>query len=109
MELYLREFSAQIRPERHVALIIDNAGWHTAKNIDIPDNITLIPLPPYAPELNSMEQVWEWVKSHHLSNSCYKDYDDIVEKSSLAWNEFANNPELVKSICNREWIKHRNL
>jgi len=109
MELYLREFSAQIRPERHVALIIDNAGWHTAKNMDIPDNITLIPLPPYAPELNSMEQVWEWVKSHHLSNSCYKDYDDIVEKSSLAWNEFANNPELVKSICNREWIKHRNL
>ena len=88
MDLYLSNLSAQIRPERHVALIIDNAGWHTAKKLDIPDNITLIPLPPYAPELNAMEQVWEWIKSHHLSNSCYKDYDDIVEKSSLAWNEF---------------------
>ena len=58
MELYLSNFSAQIRPERHVALVIDNAGWHTAKDLDIPDNITLIPLSPYSPELNAMEQVW---------------------------------------------------
>ena len=84
-------------------------GWHTAKDLDIPDNITLIPLPPYSPELNPMEQVWEWIKLNHLSTSYYKNYDDIVEKSSFAWNEFANNPELVTSICSREWIKHPNL
>tara|TARA_E500000178_G_C16913419_1_gene703750 strand:+ start:607 stop:1209 length:603 start_codon:yes stop_codon:yes gene_type:complete len=109
MRLYLSNFSAQIRPQRHVALLMDNAGWHTAKDLDIPDNITLIPLPPYSPELNPMEQVWEWIKLNHLSNSYYKNYDDIVEKSSFAWNEFANNPELVTSICSREWIKHPNL
>ena len=58
MQHYLNAFSSQIRNGRHVALTIDNAGWHTAKDLDVPKNITLIPLPPYAPELNAMEQVW---------------------------------------------------
>ena len=69
MELYLSQFSQQIRPDRHVALLIDNAGWHIAKDLKIPHNITLIPLPPYSPELNAMEQVWQWMKSNYLSNS----------------------------------------
>ena len=58
MKLYLSNFSAQIKLNRHVALVVDNDGWHTSKDLEIPDNITLIPLPPYAPELNAMEQVW---------------------------------------------------
>jgi len=109
MKLYLSNFSAQIKLNRHVALVVDTAGWHTSKDLEIPDNITLIPLPPYAPELNAMEQVWNWIKSNHLCNSYYKNYEDIVEKASLAWNEFSNNLKLVKSICNRSWIKHRDL
>ena len=103
MELYLSQFSQQIRPDRHVALLIDNAGWHIAKDLKIPHNITLIPLPPYSPELNAMEQVWQWMKSNYLSNSYFKDYEDIVDKASLAWNEFAKDPKLVQSICKRSW------
>ena len=103
MELYLSQFSKQIRPNRHVALLIDNAGWHIAKDLKIPHNITLIPLPPYSPELNAMEQVWQWMKSNYLSNRYFKDYEDIVDKASLAWNEFAKDPKLVQSICKRSW------
>jgi len=57
MNMFLEELSLIIQCNRHVALLIDNAGWHTAKKLTVPSNVTLIPLPPYAPELNAMEQV----------------------------------------------------
>ena len=50
-----------------------------------------------------MEQVWQWMKSNYLSNSYFKDYEDIVDKASLAWYEFAKDPKLVQSICKRSW------
>ena len=109
MQLFLDSLSKNIKKGRHAAIIIDNAGWHTAKDLNIPKNITLIPLPPYAPELNSMEQVWQWLKDNHLSNTSFKNYDDIVDKLQEAWNAFSNNVELVKSICFRKWDKHHEI
>ena len=109
MQLFLDSFSKHIKQGRHAAIIIDNAGWHTAKDLHIPHNMTLIPLPPYAPELNSMEQVWQWMKSDYLSNTFFKNYDDIVDKLQEAWNAFSNNVELVKSICFRKWAKHHEM
>lgn len=104
MNRFLIELSAVIEPDRHVALLIDNAGWHTAKKLIIPSNITLIPLPPYSPELNAMEQLWQWIKSHFLSNQCYANYAAIVDQSSHAWNELSKDTVLVKSIIHRKWI-----
>ena len=104
MNQFLGELSLGIEPERHVALIVDNAGWHTANKIIIPTNITLIPLPPYAPELNAMEQIWQWIKSHFLSNQNYADYKDIVDTACYAWNKISGNSELIKSIMHRNWI-----
>lgn len=104
MNIFLQELSSRISPGKHVALIVDNAGWHTAGQLIIPDNITLIPLPPYSPELNAMEQVWEWMRSHYLSNQCYKNYNQIVEQACKSWNSFSNNIELVKSVMHREWV-----
>ena len=75
MQIFLDDFSKHIKQGRHAAVIIDNAGWHTAKDLNIPRNITLIPLPPYSPELNSMEQVWQWMKSNYLSNIAFENYD----------------------------------
>ena len=69
MNKFLEELSRSIQGNRHIALLTDNAGWHTAKKLTVPSNITLIPLPPYAPELNAMEQVWEWIKNHFLSKT----------------------------------------
>ena len=80
MQLFLDELSSIISMGRHAALIIDNAGWHTSHELQVPNNITLIRLPPYSPELNAMEQVWAWIKDRFLSNRCYKDYKDIVVK-----------------------------
>ena len=83
--------------------IVDNAGWHIAHDLYIPDNITLIPLPSYSPELNAMEQVWQWMKEHDLSNISFKDYDEIVDKVCESWNRFCSKVEVVKSLCLREW------
>ncbi len=104
MQLFLNELSYNVKENRHIALVIDNAGWHTANELVIPKNITLVPLPPYSPELNAVEQVWQWLKSHYLSNCNFQDYDDIVDKVCFAWNEFASQPVLVKSMCSRDWL-----
>lgn len=104
MNIFLEGLSKEVELGKHVALIIDNAGWHKAADLIVPSNITLVPLPPYAPELNAMEQIWEWIKSHFLSNQNYSDYDDIVDKLSYAWNQVSGNTDLVKSIVHREWI-----
>lgn len=104
MNQFLGELSLGVEYERHVALIVDNASWHTAKKLIIPTNITLIPLPPYAPELNAMEQIWQWVKNHFLSNQNYTDYKNIVDKACFAWNQLSVNSELIKSIMHRNWI-----
>lgn len=105
MQVFLDGLSAHILPNRHVALVMDNAGWHTAKELSVPENITIIPLPAYSPELNAMEQVWEWMKQNYLSNCNFKGYDEIVDKLCTAWNKFLEQPNLVKSICNRKWLK----
>ena len=83
MQIFLNEFSKVIDKNKHAALIIDNAGWHRSNDLNVPTNITLVPLPPYSPELNPMEGVWEWIKQRHLSNRCYKNYDEIVDYASL--------------------------
>jgi len=62
MQIFLNGLSKTIVKNKHVALIIDNAGWHNSHNLKVPKNITLIPLPPYSPELNPMECVWRWIK-----------------------------------------------
>ncbi|WP_342272533.1 hypothetical protein [Candidatus Tisiphia endosymbiont of Parasteatoda lunata] len=51
-----------------------------------------------------MEQVWEWIKNHYLSNQCYGVYEDIVTMACYAWNQLAHNVDLVKSIMYRDWI-----
>jgi len=104
MNIFLDGLSKEVGIERHIALIVDNAGWHGAADLIVPSNITLVPLPPYAPELNAMEQVWEWMKTHFLYNQSYSDYEDIVEKLSDAWNQISDNTDLIKSIIHRGWI-----
>ena len=68
MQLHLNAISTQVGPDRHVVLVLDNAGWHGSKRLRIPENITLLPLPPYCPELNDIERVWKYLKGASLAN-----------------------------------------
>jgi hypothetical protein len=66
----------------HAALVLDGAGYHIAAALTIPENVTLVRLPPYAPELNPIENVWEYLRGNKLAITVFDDYDDIVDKTS---------------------------
>ncbi len=68
----------------HAILIVDQAGWHTTTKLIIPPNITLLPLPPRSPELNPMENIWQFMCQNGLSSRVFKSYDEIVAICSEA-------------------------
>ena len=104
MNLHLAEISTQVAPGAIAAVICDGAGWHkTGGALRVPGNLLLIPLPPYSPELNSMENVWEYLRANRLSFRVWEDYDAIVEACASAWNWFMGEPGRIRSIGARNW------
>ena len=92
MNLHLAEIAAEIAPGAHAVLLLDQAGWHLSGRLVVPPNITLIPLPPKCPELNPVENVWQFMRDNWLSNRIFKSYDDIVDHCCDAWNKLVDQP-----------------
>ena len=86
MQLHLNEIA--ITPGLRAILILDQAGWHGAKELGIPTDISLLPLPPRAPELNSQENIWQFMRQNWLSNRIFKSFDEIVDHCCYAWSTF---------------------
>lgn len=105
MTEHLSQISKATPQGRHAVVIIDGAGWHTMDTASPFSNVTLIKLPPYSPELNPIEQVWQWLRQHCLSNRVFSGFDEIVEQVSVAWNTFISDIDRVKKLCARDWIK----
>ncbi|MEZ9460055.1 IS630 family transposase, partial [Vibrio sp. 10N.222.54.E8] len=85
---HLEQISKVTEKDRHSVVIMDGAGWHTDDIANPFDNVSIIKLPPYSPELNPIEQVWSWLRQHYLANQNFIDYNDIVSKVCSAWNGF---------------------
>ena len=79
MQLHLDEIALAVEPGAHALVMLDQAGWHMTDKLDIPDNITLLPLPPKAPELNPVENVWQFMRENRLSNRVFRSVDDIFD------------------------------
>jgi DDE superfamily endonuclease len=106
MNLHLEEISQYVRPGAHAILILDGAGWHqTGGRLSVPENITLVPLPPYAPELNPVENVWGFLRQNILSNRVWDTYDAIVDACCSAWNSLIATPDRITSIATRDWAQ----
>jgi len=103
MQWHLDEISTQVTPGAHAVLIIDQAGWHTTGKLVIPHNITMMLLPPRAPELNPVENIWQFMRDNWLSNRIFKSYEDIVDLCSEAWNNLLDQPWKIMSIGHRKW------
>jgi transposase len=86
MNRHLEFISKEAGPDKHIVLVLDQAGWHVAKALKVPGNMTLLHLPPYSPELNPIERIWGYLRSHFLSNRVYRDYDELFEQTTAAWN-----------------------
>src|SRR5262245_41959058 len=76
MNLHLAEIAAAVAPAAHAILLVDQAGWHMSTRLVVPANITIILLPPKCPELNPVENVWQFMRENWLSNRVFKSYDD---------------------------------
>ena len=105
MQAFLDEFSKTIGAGEHVALVLDRAGWHGAKALCVPANITLVPLPPYSPELNPVERVWLYLKQRFLSHRVLENYDAILDAACAAWTRMSAEPGRIASLATYPWIE----
>jgi transposase len=98
MNLFLAAFSKHLAAGEHALISLEQAGWHGAKALHVPDNITLVPFPPYSPELNPVERLWLYLRERYLSHRLLDDYDVIVDACCQAGNQLTC--ECIRSLCN---------
>src|SRR4028118_1786302 len=92
MSLHLEEISQAVAPGAHAVVLLDQAGWHQSRRLVVPSNITLMPLPAKAPELNPVENVWQFLRENWLSNRIFTSYSDILDHCCEAWNRLIDQP-----------------
>ena len=103
MNAHLAEISTQVAVGAHAVLVLDGAGWHqSGGRLQLPGNISLLPLPPYCPELNPIENVWEFLRGNQLSNRIYDTYEAILDACCDAWNAFIADPDRIRSVTRSE-------
>jgi transposase len=103
MTLHLAEISQAVAPGAHAVLLLDQAGWHVSRKLKVPPNITLLPLPAKAPELNPVENVWQYMRENWISNRVFTSYKDILDHCCAAWNKLTDRPWTIMSLGLREW------
>lgn len=103
MNAFLKVLSSEVDPGDLVVLIMDQAGWHKAKALVVPENTVILYLPPYSPELNPVENLWGYMRSHHLSNRAYNGYDHLVQAAGDAYRTLT--PDVLKSVCRCDYAE----
>jgi hypothetical protein len=95
MQLHLEEISRAVARGAHAVLLLDRAGWHTTANLLVPKNLTLIFLPSRAPELNPVENIWQYLRQTWLSARVFDTYEAVVEAACEAWNKLLAQPATI--------------
>jgi transposase len=105
INLFFQELATQIPDGVHVILIWDQAGFHVSHELRVPENVSLLFLPPYSPELNPMENLWHYLRSHQWSNHVYQDYTALLDAATQAWRALCLVPARITSICNYPYLQ----
>lgn len=105
MTLFLAEFAKTLAPDDHVVMVLDGAGWHGAAALAVPDNVTLVPLPPYSPECNPVERIWLYLRERFLSIQVWPDQNAIIDACCDAWNALAADARRISSLALYPWIE----
>ena len=108
MNAFFEQFAAEVSPDIHVVMVWDQAGFHTSKKLKVPENVTIVPLPPYSPELNPVENLWHYLRSHYWANRIYADYDALRYAAVDAWQKAALNPDIIQSVCRAPYTERIN-
>jgi hypothetical protein len=107
VNLFLEQFARQLAPGVHAVLLWDNAGYHVAKGLRVPANVSLIGLLPYSPELNPVENLWHYLRAHHWSNREYEGYPDLQREAVRSVCAVCDDAERLRSVCNAEYVQQR--
>ena len=103
MQAHLDAIGRAVAPGAHALLILDKAGWHTTCKLHPPGNLTLVPLPPACPELNSAENIWQYLRQTYLGNRVFDDYTTILDACQDAWRKLLAETGRITSIAQRDW------
>jgi transposase len=105
MSLFLAEVS-QRHPDDFILMVMDKAGWHQAKDLKVPNNMRIIFLPPYSPELNPVEHLWEEIREKWFPNRVFESLDAVESVLVDALHSLEQSPEKVASITGFDWINN---
>ena len=101
MNIFLMEF-AKVNKDQKIAIVMDGAGWHKSDKLIIPKNIRIIILPPYSPELNPVEKLWQYIKDHTIKNRIYKTLREL--ENAVCRFVRTLTPEIIKSVCGVSYV-----
>ena len=104
MTLHLAEIALAIAPGAHAVLLMDQAGWHTTDKLDVPKN-RIVALPSKCPELNPVENIWQFMRDNWLSNRIFTSQDNIIDHCCKAWNKLVDQPWRIMTIGRRQWAR----
>ncbi len=99
VNIFLEQFSRTLAADEHAVLIWDGAGFHTSGSLQLPANVSVLQLPAYSPELNPVENLWHYLKSHFWSNRAYADYEALETAAIAAWRTAVLDAALMQSVC----------
>ena len=100
--VFLQMLSDELGPADHAVLIMDQAGWHKARALIVPSNISILFLPPYSPELNPVERLWAYLHSHYLANRVFDNYTHLLDAGAEAWQQLT--PDILRSVCACDYL-----
>jgi transposase len=107
VNLFLEQFARELPGGVHAVLIWDGAGFHTGGDLVVPAAVSLIRLPPYSPELNPVENLWHYMRSHHWSNRMYKGYEELKEEAVRSLGVVCQDTDRLRTICNAAYVNKR--
>ena len=103
MAIFLAEVAKRY-PNDNIVMVLDGAGWHKSKSMTIPDNIRLLSLPPYSPELNPVEHLWDELREKFFHNKAFNSLDALEDQLQVGLRALENDMPRVKSIVAWDWI-----
>lgn len=105
MNEHLAVIAARVAPGAHGVIVLDGAAWHSSRSLVTPANLTLITQPPFAPEVNPVENIWEYLRGNKLAIRIYETYDAIVQACCDAWNDLMATPDRIVTLASRHWAE----
>ena len=97
MSRFLADFAQTLREDTHAVLVLDQAGWHGTKGLQVPETVTLVPLPPYSPDIDPVERVWLSLRERYLSHRLLADDEAVVDACCHAWNALVAEADRLRS------------